>query len=601
MTTRGAARRPIGAAALLLVLVILGVGAAGAFVRVSIVDEALRARILRHMEAASGLSVEVAGPITLRLLPRPTLEMTAVSMVGADGAVSLDADGLTGRLGFGDLLTGDLQVHSTVLDRPTVVLDLDRLEPLARLMAGRPAGGGIDRQGARRLPAVLHSDGLTVRSGVVRLLSRDRRRDTIVTDLSATLAWPDETSSASLAGSAGWRNGEGQFAVRLDAPSLLASGQASAASLHVKSTLLDLSADGTLSGSGATVAVGTLSAATPDLAAFLRVTGTPAAQLSAIHRARLSGDATLGDGVLSLAEAHLWLDSTEFEGAMAFNDPGGHPGLVGTLATDRIDLDPFLAALPTLAGSDAGWSRIPFNTRSVAYDDIDLRISASLATVGALAFQDGSLSLQSGNGRMELSLGEARAYDGLLKGRVVATLRDDQTEVHADATLSRLDLTSLARDAGGLNDLKGTTTGHMTLDGRGDTPEQLMRSLRGKGQVSVRNGEIAGPLVDAIVKTGSSNRSARPILPESIASFDAATLGFAIDKGRLSLDDSWIVWPNLRAMVTGSASVPQQRLDLRAAVTAASDDPATAGDQPAAFGLAGPWRDLHLWAEHNGS
>lgn len=597
-----AAWRPTRVAALLLGVVLLGVVAVGAFLRVSIVDEHLRARIVHHMEAASGLSVEVAGPITLRLLPRPTLDMTAVSMSGADGAVSLDADSLTGDLGLSDLLHGDLQVHSTVLDRPTVVLDLDRLEPLARLLAGRPVGGRSNPQGARNLLTVLHSDGLTVRSGVVRLLSRDRRRDTMITDLSATLAWPDESSSASLSGSATWRSDGGRFAFHLDDPSRLAAGLASAASLQVKSALLDLSAEGTLSGSGPTRATGTLSADAPDLAAFLRVTGTPAAQLTAIHRARLTGDATLGGGVLSLAQAHLWLDSTEFEGAMAFNDPGGHPGLVGTLATDRIDLDPFLAALPTLASSDAGWSRTPFNTRSVAYDDIDLRISASLATAGALAFEDGSLSLQSGNGRMEVSLGEARAYDGLLKGRLVAILRDDQTEVHADATLSRLDLTSLARDAVGLNELKGTTTGHMTLDGRGETPDQLMRSLRGKGQVSVRDGVIAAPLVDAIVKTGSSNPSARPILPESITSFDAATLDFAIDKGRLSLDDSWILWPNLRAMLTGSASVPQQRLDLHAAVTPASDDhPAAAGDEPAAFGLAGPWRDLHLWAEHNGS
>ena len=203
----------------------------------------------------------------------------------------------------------------------------------------------------------------------------------------------------------------------------------------------------------------------------------PAPQLRAFTTANLSGDAVLSEDTLSLSDLQLGLDAMSFEGALAVHARDGRPGLAGTLATDRIALDPFLSSLPALRRVDGTWNDAPLDAHLVADDDIDLRISASHATVGGLRFDDGSLSLQSGNGRMELSIGEARAYDGLLKGRVVAITAGETTDVHADLSVSRLDLTKLTRNLTHASALAGTATGHVTLGGRGPSPAAIIDSL----------------------------------------------------------------------------------------------------------------------------
>jgi AsmA protein len=257
--------------------------------------------------------------------------------------------------------------------------------------------------------------------------------------------------------------------------------------------------------------------------------------------------------------------------------------------------------LPKLGADADGWNRAAFNTRSVADDDIDLRVSASRARMGNVELDDGSLSVQSGHGRMELSLGEARAYDGLLKGRLVATLRGGMTEVRADATVSRLDLMSLLKDVEGSERLHGIATGHVTLEGSGSSPAELIHSLTGHGQVSVRNGEIDAALLDEIVKPApSAGRWPLARLPNNIASFDSASMSFAIDQGQLSLADSQILWPSVRALVTGWASLPRRTADLRAIISPIGDDEGQPGVASAAFGLSGSWSNLRLKPERSG-
>ena len=559
-------------------------------------DPTRRALVLDRVAASSGLRSVAGGAIRLRLLPLPSIEIHDIDMTGLDGAVRVQADVLAGRLGLGGLLRGRWTVSTVTLDRPTIVLDMDRLTPLvSAMLAAAQASPGEPQSIERSVFAVLRTDGVGLRAGVVRLLSSDAQRDTLLSDVTGTFAWPGGAGDAEVGGRANWRGVPATFSAVLDTPSMLSSGGSTDGSLRLRSPVLDLSLNGAIVGGAHPHAEGRLSASTIDLRGFLRALDTPVPQLGAFREASLSAEASLSPERLALSAVQLGLGDMSFEGAMVVHDNAGRPALAGTLATERIDLNPFLAALPPLDAPDTAWSAAPLPTRSVADDDIDLRISASKARIGSLAFEDGSLSLQSGHGRMELSVGEARAYDGLLKGRVVATIDGDITEVRGDVSVSRLDLARAAREFSRSTTLEGSATGHLMLESRGRSYAELIQALAGQGQVSVRNGAAPPRLVAATASVRPESGAATTAALDRLASFDSASAALSVSHGTVSLRDGRVIWPDVTGILTGEASIPLRRLDGRIAMEPPADGSAPAAE-PASIALSGPWRDLSLSA-----
>ncbi len=549
-----------------------------AFVAWPVTKPWLRDSIARQIERATGFEVTTDGVVSVRLLPRPSVRVAGVSMRGLSGAITLDAVALQARLDWLALCEGQARLAGASLDQPTVAADLDRLHPFLDRLGDRGQSAFIMR--------LLHTPGLSLRSGVIRLRSSDPRRDTLLTDVTADFSWPVGGAEVTLSGTATWHGVGGAFDVSLDHPDDLMGGGHVLASAAVRSPMLDMEGKGTLFGSGETQASGTLHAATPDLPGFLRAIGRPAPQLGNLQAARLTGTVEVSGDTLSLNDTALTLDSMLFEGALAVRQRGERVSIAGTLATDTIDLGSFLGTLPDLVTPQGQWSEAMLQTSAIADDDIDLRISAQSAKLGDFALQDGSLSLQSGDGRLELSVAEARAYDGLLKGRVVATVAGGTTDLRAEATVSRLDLGALMASAPGRFHASGILTGHTALESHGTTAAQLIAGLSGEGQLALRNGEIGGKLVTAIIQTVPSAMGPAVPLAGGSTPFDTATLAFLLRDGVATLNDSWIAWPADRADLVGSASLATQTLDMQARIGTL--------DNPERYDLTGSWRDLHL-------
>ena len=384
-----------------MIVVAAGAGAAmlaTAFTPWTLSAPATRARIVADMERSSGLTVAVAGRMRLRLLPRPTIDIDEVAIRGAGGAVVLDAESMRGRLRLSSLWGGGSELTSVNFESPTVTIDLDRLQPLLEA-----ATGAEDHAPLLRL---LQTPGVKLRSAVVRLKSQDRHRDMLFTDLTAAFEWPAGGAEASLSGVGNWHGVPCEAAIDIDAPERLLGGGQALASIHFKSPALNLDAAGTLFGAGDVRATGKLTATTPDLPRFLRLIGRPAPQVDSVREARLSGTASTTGDALSLDDATLGLDDMVFEGALAMRRHGERASLAGTLATDHLDLDRFLAPLPRFLDADGGWSRQPLDTSIIAYDDIDLRVSATTAKLGSFTHR----------GRQPVAT-ERRRAAGALAGR----------------------------------------------------------------------------------------------------------------------------------------------------------------------------------------
>src|SRR5262249_24140166 len=73
-----------------------------------------------------GVPVRVGGAIDVRLLPTPSLKLSAVQIGPAASAEKVTARGLAMEFGLGTLMQGEFRARKATLDRPEMRVGLDR-------------------------------------------------------------------------------------------------------------------------------------------------------------------------------------------------------------------------------------------------------------------------------------------------------------------------------------------------------------------------------------------------------------------------------------------------------------------------------------------
>ncbi|EKV26274.1 hypothetical protein C882_2852 [Caenispirillum salinarum AK4] len=138
----------IGIAVLLVLLI------AGVLVAPSVIDwNRYKDRVTAWVEQETGRDLDIAGELSLSLLPTPTLSASGVTFAnaaaGSDEAM-VRVDALDVRVAFGPLLAGEVRVESVRLVRPRVVLEVLpdgsgnwRVSGQASGAEGEPAGGAV--------------------------------------------------------------------------------------------------------------------------------------------------------------------------------------------------------------------------------------------------------------------------------------------------------------------------------------------------------------------------------------------------------------------------------------------------------------------------
>jgi len=86
-----------------------------------------RALIEQTLSRAAGTPIRIAGPIDVRLLPFPVLNLDQVSIGGKDSRVSAIAKRVSLDISTMPLLKGEVQVMEALVDSPMITM-----EPLIR-------------------------------------------------------------------------------------------------------------------------------------------------------------------------------------------------------------------------------------------------------------------------------------------------------------------------------------------------------------------------------------------------------------------------------------------------------------------------------------
>lgn len=521
------------------------------------------------LQRATGLSATVAGPATIKLLPRPRIQATLLSVATEDGALQLDAPVIKAELDIPSLLRGVWRLTSATLVEPTATVDLDRLP--RRAMAG-PAEGS---------PLLLR-----LRAGVLRTRSASTIGDALLTDIDAAAILPGDGSAVVLSGVTTFRGTTARFAGDLRQPALGLTPEGSAAALQIESPLFSFAADGVLSGGTQEQFVGHASLTAASLPNLLRtLDGIPLP--FAVRRAQVSGDLVAKPHDLSLSNAQVKLDRARFEGTLAWRRDAGRNLVAGTLATDALDIDALFGGADRRAFESLYRRSIDGSPLDA---DIDMRVSATTARVDRVRIDDASIAALVRGGRLELTLDEAQAYGGTVKGRLLATLGPAGVDAHADLSAKRVDLADLSDGLSGHERVGGALTGHATLDGRGTSLREVVARLAGSGAIEIDGGRLAGLSLDrALRRLGrhvplDADRRGTP------TTFDKATWEVGVRDGVVRIPNGRLTAPGVAMSFGAETDLPDGRIDVHAlaAQTDGSGTPLRDG-QSMPFDMRGSW------------
>lgn len=550
-------------------------------------SEALRRELAVQVRSATGFSTRAKGRATFALLPRPRIKLENVAFSAPDGAVALHAGIIKGDLRILPLLTGRLELSSITLFSPDVSIDLDKSAHIAGAIAdAAKPGPAAQAKDSTRLGIV------SIVSGTAHLVSAARGRQTELQNIDATLDWRSLAAPATLNGTATWRGANADLALWINKPAALLHGDPSPVDLKINSSIGSLTMDGSLASRPNLQYEGRIAAHAPLLREALQLFDIAVPLPGSLRDGRLTADGRIDDNSMALSDLHVALDGNAFEGSLAMHNDQGRAVWSGTLATDLFALSPFLSELGPAVTADGQWNSESFDAANLNFGDLDLRISASRAHFGRVLLEDAGFSILLSSGKLEITLADAKAYGGTLKGRANFAPSPAGLDMHLATSFSHVDSASFLSDILHNAHVSGDANGQVMLDGHGDSLAKIMHSLDGHGQFTLADGEVSGvDLEQALRRIEKRPLSIATEVRTGRTGFTNASAAFNIAGGVADMDRCVASGPGVELAMTGSAAIGDRALDLHVVARQAGADTTNPDIPQLRLDLMGSWDD----------
>lgn len=550
-------------------------------------SDALRRELAAQVDSATGFATHAEGRATFALLPRPRIKFENVTFTAPDAAVSLQASMIKGDLRILPLLMGRLELSSITLFSPDVSIDLDKAVHFAGAIgdATKP-GRTVTAVNSARLGIV------SIVSGTAHLESAARGRQTVFKDIDATLDWRSLAAPATLNGTAIWRGANADLALWINKPAALLRGDQSPIDLKIDLPAGSLTMDGSLASRPSLQYEGRIAAHAPLLRETMQLFNVAVPLPGPLRDARLTAEGKIDQNSMALTDLHISLDGNAFEGSLAMHNDEGRVAWSGTLATDLFALSPFVSDLAPAVTPDSQWNRVPIDAANLDFGDLDLRLSASRAHFGRMLLENAGFSIMLTNGKLEVTLADAKAYGGTLKGRADIAHSTAGLDLRLAANFSHVDSAAFLSDVLHSAHVSGDANGHITLEGHGDSLADIMHSLDGRGQLKLADGEVSGlDLEQALRRVEKRPLSIASEVRTGRTSFTSASGAFNVSDGNAEMEQCVASGPGVELAMTGSSEIGDRSLDLHV-VAHQTGTVATNADAPQLhLDLMGSWDD----------
>lgn len=308
----------------------------------------------------------------------------------------------------------------------------------------------------------------------------------IATAVNGIAEWPMSNSAATLNAGAIWRGQAVTVSMSVATPIALIRGGTSSLSIEVQSTQANVNFSGSASDFASPKFEGTLEASSPALAKaldWLDIGIGPAANLGKVS---LTGQATGTVDHLAVSQAVVTVHDMPGAGALDFTLVNGIPSVAGTLAFDRLDLQPIFASAGDQNNSEA--TDLEFTNQF----GVDLRLSAGEAIAFGQSLRDVAATVQVRPGFAVFDISDATVMGGTLQmglrgehkaGLDTAELRMSATDVDVAPLLKLLGLNAEA--------ISAKTTFTASFTGPVSSPTVFRRMMRGTVEGSLSGGTIS--------------------------------------------------------------------------------------------------------------
>ncbi len=522
----------------------------------------LAAILSEQVKANTGRELTLSGDVNLSFWPVLGMETGPVTFGNAPWAgpdPMLSADSLAVGVDAAAMLAGDLKIKRVFAQNPVLRLELSEgrgnwvmgaaeTTPSAGATGGAPSGetGAVTLERLELMDARL----IYVENGVTQM-------DFAGVTLSAS--WPDVSAPMVMQASMAVPGGAVQVDLKLPDLPAFSSGAVTPLDVALTAPGGEIGFNGNVNLSGEMDGKMQIITQSTEMMLTAFGQGGVAVPHGLGRTANISGQMTYTkDGRVSLRKMVAQLDDNRLAGEadITIADP---PQIVARLNTDALDLSRVTDAEPgsgggTGAASSAadGWSKAPIDASPLSLANGKIRLTAKSIAVPGMQFGASDLTLGLDRSRAVLEMHPATLFSGQLNGQVVANNRNGLS-VGGDLKASGINLKQALSTLADVDRLSGTASGAFQFLGVGQSEDQIMRSLSGKGNVDVGSGVISGFDLDRLMGRGTGSGGTTV--------FDSLTASFSIDKGVLTNSDLLMSLKNFRADGEGKVNLGARTLD----------------------------------------
>jgi AsmA protein len=531
----------LGAAALLIIGIAI-------LPRYLVDSSRLADRVAEAISAWSGGEVRLTGPVRVSYFPDITIksgfELTNASRLPL--VKSITAEHAKVSLGLAALVFGHIRVDAlrmsapeiTLKDVPSLVMGPDQTlqARVVNLLGGAPIGVIRLRDGTIHIPTQAGSE--TIRK-------IDARFDASAGD-----------GSVSSLGSFVLRDETVRFSLNCGAPAQIEADLRIPVALTFTSSPLAAKVAGTASFANGLQIDGDVKADIPSARALLNWAGIALPAGQSLQELAASGPAHWNGTTLTFDDGTFTLDGNTAVGLLALT-PGERPRIEGTLAFDRLALDPYWGDRAT--AEPAGAEVALAEGAVFKHVDADLRISAGEIAAPRLKLGRGAFTISAKGGVMASEVGELELCGGQASGRFGLDVSQGAARASVAADVSEMPLepclTALQFDIPltGIGDLKAEA------GAEGRTFGDLIQRLAGSFTVNARNGAVPvdfGRLLGAAAPLDADGWSR-----DSVTVFDQLKADCRLGSGHIWCDT--FNMQTRRGVISGSGDVDlgQRTLD----------------------------------------
>jgi AsmA protein len=547
--------------------------------------DTVRQQVIAEIRSVTGLEPVLRGKASVSLFPTGSVSFADV-VFGDALQPALVAERLTARLRFFPLLIGRVEIADVSLDHPRIAIEFQQ--------DGHSNWSGLMEALTRSQTAtqrIAAFSEMRIDGGTVLIRDESRKINETLYGVEFSLAWPSISKSFGATGRFVWHDSPVDTSFTLaDFPAALI-GNRSGLKLRVSGTPMKAAFEGAISLKPTLKIEGNLAADAASLRNAMVWVGQKPLPGGGFGRFAIKAKTNVAGGTISLSNVNIELDGNSAEGVLTFA-VDGRQTLQGTLASDTLDLTPYVSTVRLLTANERAWNNGRITLDGLAGLDLDLRLSAGSVIVSTAKLGRTAIAANLRGSHLAITVGEAQAFGGVIKGSLGLANLSEGIDVKSQLQFTDVDLESCLGQLFGLHRLEGKGNITLTVDGGGDSVLAVTHTLNGTANLVGTNGALVGLNVEQLLRRlerrplsgGGEFRSGR-------TPYDKLAVSLKVNQGTVSVEDVKVDGATVSLALAGSASIPARELDLKG--TAALVAPARPGATPfeLPFIVQGSWDD----------